>query len=115
MLLIVELLSSGRSIAHLLDALALLDDSGSGAFMIEEVSIYRLLSLLARASLRLACRGWPSPAPRPQPETLRQRAQTFAGLFLQHGPFPEGALAPVIEFHRLYFPSLLLAVSPIGN
>jgi hypothetical protein len=72
-----------------------------------EVTIYRVLALLARAGDRLE-HGPAPPARRPGTDSVRSRARRFAAYFAGGALSGPDAFAPVLRFHWLHFPHLLL-------
>lgn len=103
MLRILSLLDLGLPVSQALDRLAVLDGESGEALLLEEIMIYRVLALFARAYQRLRSLSAPELAARPTPETPRNGALALAGML-----GAPGAPLLVVELHHRYFPRLLL-------
>jgi hypothetical protein len=105
MLRILTLLGLGHSVPQVLDRLAAMDRGGGEALLLEEIMIYRVLALFARAHRRLQTLSAPEAGPRFAPVPGRGGALALARLL-----GGTGTLSLVVEFHDRYFPCLLLGV-----
>ncbi len=110
MLLILDLVRRRTSTPEVLDRLAAIDRGSRGALLVEETTIHRVLVRFARAYLGLGEEAIHVMHLRPDPGGTRGRALALAEILVAGRDPPDGSLAPVLRFHRRFFPHMLLDV-----
>lgn len=110
MLLIVDLVGRRRSIPQVLDDLAERERGTRGVLLVEEATVFRLLSLFARAYLGLDREATQVIEVRPDPGGTRGRALALAEALLGRCRSTVSSPAPVLRFHQRFFPRLLFDV-----